>query len=82
MKRRKSEIIVVRGDAKGLRGHFQRTRIGVPLPWDELERAMGFCGHDVLVDITGVLEEIRRFEKALWEIKNVTDTMDGEALRN
>ncbi len=40
--KRKSEIIIVKSNMEATEGLFSAVRIGVDLPWDRLEDAMGF----------------------------------------
>ena len=78
--KRKSEIIIVKDRFKGVPDAFGLTRVSIDLPWDRLEDAMGFCSENVLVDITGVLDEVERFKDALWSVKNTQDYIDGKHL--
>ncbi len=78
--KRKSEIIIVKSNMEATEGLFNAVRIGVDLPWDRLEDAMGFFSENVLVDITGVLEEIERFKDALRGIKDTQDCINGHTL--
>lgn len=77
--KRKSEIVIVRDNEDGS-GLIRAIRINVDLPWDRIENAMGFCSEYVLVDITGVLDEIERFKDALRSIKDTHDYIAGKRL--
>jgi len=78
---RKSEIIIVKSNVEGVEGLFNAVRVEIDLPWDSLEGAMGFCSENVLVDITGVLEEVERFKDALRSIKDTQDCIGGNHLK-
>ena len=73
---KKSEIIMIRFFAK----KGECFRIPVELPWDIFEKAQGFMGHNLICDITGVLENIDEFRSRLIELKNNHDALNSELL--
>jgi len=78
--RRESEVIIVKDCRKELSGVFEAKRIPVELPWDAIVAMSGYCAKNILVDITGAVEELERFKQALVDVKDCTDAIDNECL--
>ncbi len=55
-------------------------KIPMELPWDKIENIQGFCGEDVLMDVSSVLEDLEKFKKVLLQIKKNTDRLDGKLI--
>jgi hypothetical protein len=80
METRKSEVIIVKDNRRQYDDVFEVRRIPVDLPWDVAEKIAGYCANNVLIDITGAVDELERFKTMLMDTKNVTDAISGECL--
>ncbi len=55
-------------------------KIPMELPWNKIEDIQGFCGENILIDISYVLKDLEKFKNTLLAIKAGTDRLDGEIL--
>ena len=55
-------------------------KIPIKLPWDRIEDIQGFCGENVLMDISYVLKDLEKFKNTLIAIKASTDRLGGKML--